>query len=70
MSSYQFHKLQAKMIACLLTCVCGSAWSGDISSITNATIDEGLPSGASKHSISFDYVNLEVVIAGVAGGTE
>jgi hypothetical protein len=70
MSSHLSHGLHAALIACLLPCVCGSAWSGEISSITNATIDEGLPPGISKHSISFDYANLEAVIAGVAGGDE
>jgi hypothetical protein len=74
MSSHLFHKLQATIIACLLPCVCDSAWCRENSKITNATIDEGLPpvssSSSSKHSISFDYANFGVVIAGVAGGDE
>jgi hypothetical protein len=70
MSFHLSPRLPATLIACSLSWVCGSAWSGEISSITNATIDEGLPPGSSKHSISFDYANLEVVTAGVAGGDE
>jgi hypothetical protein len=70
MSSHLSHRLQATLISSLLACICGSAWCGEISNITNGTIDEVLPPGTSRHSISFDYANLEMVIAGVAGGDE
>ena len=70
MSSHLSHRLQATLISSLLAGICGSAWCGEISNITNGTIDEVLPPGTSRHSISFDYANLEMVIAGVAGGDE
>ena len=70
MSSHLFRRLHVALVACLLPCVCGSTWSGEVSNRPNATIDGDLRPGTSKHSISFDYANLEAVIAGVAGGDE
>ena len=70
MSSHLAHRLLAASIAGLFPCVCGSAWCGEMSSMTNAAIGEVLLPGTSRHAISFDYANLQPVIAGVAGGDE
>jgi hypothetical protein len=69
-SSHMSHKLQATLIACSLSWVCGSAWCGEMPSIMSTTLEYLLAPGTSKHSISFDYANLDVPIAGVAGGDE
>ena len=70
MSSQLSHRLQAILIPCSLSWVCGSAWCGEMSRITRTTIEGVSPPGSSNHSISFDYANLDVIIAGVAGGEE
>ena len=41
-----------------------------MSSITRRTIEDVLPPDTSKHLVTFDYANLDVPIAGVAGGDE
>jgi hypothetical protein len=70
MSSQLYHRLQATLVACSLSWGCGNAWCGEMSSITRTTIEGVSPPGSSNHSISFDYANLDVIIAGVAGGEE
>jgi hypothetical protein len=69
-SSHLSYGLKATLIAFLFPFFSGSAWCGEMATITNGRIDEVLPPGISRHSISFDYANLDAVIAGVAGGDE
>src|SRR5262249_41078163 len=54
----------------LILLVCGTASRGTAGSVgSNAKAAEGLPLGRTHHAISFDYANLELPIAGVAGGS-
>jgi hypothetical protein len=63
------HSLFATLlVACSLTWGSCNASGGTAPSISSG-IDDFVPLGVAKRSISFDYVNLEVPIAGVAGGT-
>lgn len=69
-SSQLSHRLRAMSIACSLALVCDTALCGQISSLTSTTVEDALSPLASKHSISFNYANFDVPIAGVAGGEE
>jgi hypothetical protein len=57
------------LVACSLSWVLGNASAGTAPSISS-TIEGFVPFGVAKRSISFDYVNFNVPIAGVAGGTD
>jgi hypothetical protein len=61
--------LPATWIVCLLWWVCYGALCAETSSVASSAI-EALPPGSNEHSISFDYANFGVPIAGVAGGNE
>jgi len=57
------------LVACSLSWALGNASGGSTPGFSN-TIEGFAPFGVAKRSISFDYANFNVPIAGVAGGTD